>query len=164
MERNLNHKHRGIVVIALAAVLIHTLFGGGGKDKYSITFSTQNIVAGDTAEATLNGVANASSADVVWTSSDNNVVSVSGDGIVCTLSAKSTGCDPFCAESIYAVCGDRSSRLPLQSPCGIQQSAEVIQIGMLIFEHLLSIIHEAIHLLELLDLFIVTGPVCFLHF
>ena len=80
-----------IVVIVLAAVLIHTFFGGGGKDKYTISFSTQNIVVGDTAEATLNGVENADSVEVVWSSSDNNVVSVSGDGVVCTLSAKSTG-------------------------------------------------------------------------
>jgi len=80
-----------IVVIVLAAVLIHTFFGSGGKDKYSITFSTQSIVVGDTAEATLNGVENASNAEVVWSSSDTNVISVSGDGIVCTLTGKSTG-------------------------------------------------------------------------
>ena len=80
-----------VIVIALAAVLVHTFLGGGGKDKYSITFSNQSIVLGDTAQATLNGVANAGSAEVVWSSSDNNVVSVSGEGIVCTLSAKNVG-------------------------------------------------------------------------
>ena len=46
---------------------------------------------GDTAEATLNGLANPADTEVVWSSGDNNVVSVSGDGVVCTLTAKSTG-------------------------------------------------------------------------
>ena len=79
------------IVIVLAAVLVKTLLGGGGSDKYTISFSTQNIVLGDTAEATLNGLENPSDAEVVWSSGDNNVVSVSGDGVVCTLTAKSTG-------------------------------------------------------------------------
>ena len=80
-----------VVVVILAAVLVHTFLGGPGKDKYSISFSTQNIVVGDTAEATLRGVEDASGTEVVWSSGDNNVVSVSGDGVVCTLTAKSTG-------------------------------------------------------------------------
>ena len=80
-----------IVVVALIGVLIHTFLGGGGGSKYGISFSNQNIVVGDTAEATLTGVANGSSVEVVWSSGDNNVVSVSGDGVVCTLTAKSTG-------------------------------------------------------------------------
>lgn len=80
-----------VVVAVLVVVLVHTVLGSKGSDKYSITFSSQNIVVGDTAEATLNGVEKASSAEVVWSSGDNNVVSVSGDGVVCTLTAKSTG-------------------------------------------------------------------------
>ena len=80
-----------VVVAVLVAVLVRTVLGGGGKDRYSISFSTQNIVTGDTAEATLNGLANPSDTEVVWSSGDNNVVSVSGDGVVCTLTAKSTG-------------------------------------------------------------------------
>lgn len=80
-----------IVVIVLAAVLLHAFLGGGGKDKYSISFSTQSIVVGETAQATLNGVPSGTSPTIIWSSSDNNVVSVSGDGIVCTLTAKSTG-------------------------------------------------------------------------
>lgn len=80
-----------VVVVILAAVLIHTFMGNHSKGRYSLTFSAQNIVVGDTAEATLNGLENPGSAEVVWSSGDNNVVSVSGDGVVCTLTAKSTG-------------------------------------------------------------------------
>ena len=80
-----------VVVVILAAVLIHTLMGNHGKGRYSISFSNQNIVVGETAEATLNGLENPGSTEVVWSSGDNNVISVSGDGVVCTLTAKSTG-------------------------------------------------------------------------
>ena len=80
-----------VIVAVLAVFLVKTLLGGGGSDKYTISFSTQNIVLGDTAEATLNGLANPADTEVVWSSGDNNVVSVSGDGVVCTLTAKSTG-------------------------------------------------------------------------
>ena len=80
-----------VVVVILAAVLIHTFMGNHSKGKYSISFSNQNIVVGETAEATLNGLENPGSTEVVWSSGDNNVISVSGDGVVCTLTAKSTG-------------------------------------------------------------------------
>ena len=80
-----------VIVAILAVFLVKTLLGGGGSDKYTISFSTQNIVLGDTAEATLNGLEDPSDTEVVWSSGDNNVVSVSGDGVVCTLTAKSTG-------------------------------------------------------------------------
>ena len=80
-----------VIVAILAVFLVKTLLGGGGNDQYTISFSTQNIVLGDTAEATLNGLENPADTEVVWSSGDNNVVSVSGDGVVCTLTAKSTG-------------------------------------------------------------------------
>ena len=47
---------------------------------------------GETATATLKGVdSNAAEPEVLWTSSENNVVSVEGEGLECTLTAKSLG-------------------------------------------------------------------------
>ena len=80
-----------VCLIAILAVLAHMFLGGGGKDKYEISFSTQSIVLGETAEATLNGLPSGSNPTVIWSSSDNNVVSVSGEGVICTLTAKSAG-------------------------------------------------------------------------
>lgn len=80
-----------VCIIAVLALVAHHFLGGGGKDKFEISFSNQSIVVGETAEATLNGVPSGSNPTVIWSSSDNNVVSVSGEGVVCSLSAKSAG-------------------------------------------------------------------------
>ena len=80
----------GLVVIVLAALVIRSMLGG--KSGYELEFSTKNIVVGETATATLKGVdSNAAEPEVLWTSSENNVVSVEGDGLECTLTAKSLG-------------------------------------------------------------------------
>lgn len=80
----------GLVVIVLAALVIRSMLGG--KSGYELEFSTKNIVVGETATATLKGVdSNAAEPEVLWTSSENNVVSVEGEGLECTLTAKSLG-------------------------------------------------------------------------
>ena len=67
----------GLVVIVLAALVIRSMLGG--KSGYELEFSTKNIVVGETATATLKGVdSNAAEPEVLWTSSENNVVSVEG--------------------------------------------------------------------------------------
>lgn len=85
----------GLVVIVLAVLVIRSMVAG--KGDYKIDFSTSEIVVGETATATLNtgstSSSNGSSAEptVVWTSSENNVVTVEGDGLTATLSAESLG-------------------------------------------------------------------------
>ena len=80
----------GLVVIILAALVIRSMLEG--KGDYEIKFSTQSIVVGETATATLEGVeSGAAEPAVEWTSKDNNVVSVEGTGVTCTLTAKSLG-------------------------------------------------------------------------
>ena len=64
-----------------------------GNSDYSIQVSS-NIVLGETATATLVGRDNAplsESTQVEWSSRDNNVISVSGDGPTATLTAESLG-------------------------------------------------------------------------
>lgn len=85
----------GLVVIVLAVLVIRSMVAG--KGDYKIDFSTSEIVVGETATATLNtgstSSSNGSSAEptVVWTSSENNVVTVEGDGLTATLTAESLG-------------------------------------------------------------------------
>ena len=78
----------GLVVIVLAVLVIRSMVAG--KGDYKIDFSTSEIVVGETATATLNtgstSSSNGSSAEptVVWTSSENNVVTVEGEGLTAT--------------------------------------------------------------------------------
>ena len=81
----------GLVVIILAALVIRNMLSG--NSDYSIQVSS-NIVLGETATATLVGRDNAplsESTQVEWSSRDNNVISVSGDGPTATLTAESLG-------------------------------------------------------------------------
>ena len=80
----------GLVLIVLAALVIKSLVGGGGS-KYEIQLSSQTIVQGETAEASISGLNAAEDYDITWSSSDSGVVSVEGNGRTCTLSAKSVG-------------------------------------------------------------------------
>ncbi|MDY3014121.1 MAG: Ig-like domain-containing protein [Evtepia sp.] len=84
----------GLVVIIIAALIIKSLLTGGGEDA-KIAFSTQSIVVGESATATLEGALAEGSGgekpNVTWSSSDPNVVTVEGSGTTCTLTAKSVG-------------------------------------------------------------------------
>lgn len=80
----------GLVLIVLAVLIIKSFFGGGGGG-YEIDFSSQTIVIGETATATVTGLSETDNYDVTWSSNDPNVVSVEGSGKTCTLTAKSTG-------------------------------------------------------------------------
>lgn len=84
----------GLVVIVLAVLVIRSMVAG--KGDYKIDFSTSEIVVGETATATLNTGSTSSSngssePTVTWTSSENNVVTVEGDGLTATLTAESLG-------------------------------------------------------------------------
>lgn len=81
----------GLVVIILAALVIRSMLSS--KGDYQIEFSTKSIVLGESATATLTGMENSdtASSSVKWSSSENNVISVEGDGLSCTLTAKSLG-------------------------------------------------------------------------
>lgn len=84
----------GLVVIVLAVLVIRSMVAG--KGDYKLDFSTSEIVVGETATATLNTGSTSSSngssePTVVWTSSENNVVTVEGDGLTATLTAESLG-------------------------------------------------------------------------
>lgn len=80
----------GLVVIILAALVIRSMLGGASGYEIQVASS---IVVGETATATLTGSDSngLSSASIEWTSKDNNVVSVEGDGATCTLTAESLG-------------------------------------------------------------------------
>ena len=80
----------GLVLIVLAALVIKSLIGGGSS-KYEIELSSQTIVQGETAEASITGLNAAEDYDITWSSSDSGVVAVEGNGRTCTLSAKSVG-------------------------------------------------------------------------
>ena len=78
----------------LAVLVIRSMVAG--KGDYKIDFSTSEIVVGETATATLNTGSTSSSngsaePTVTWTSSENNVVTVEGDGLTPTLTAESLG-------------------------------------------------------------------------
>lgn len=82
----------GLVVIIIAAIILINVFGGG-KSKYELEISSQTIVVGETAEASIKGIEEGDEPDITWSSSDSNVVSVdpSKDGRSCTLNAEAVG-------------------------------------------------------------------------
>ena len=76
----------------LAFLVIRNMLGAGSD--YSIQMATSNIVAGETAEATLVGKDNAALAEstqVTWTSQDNNVAEVSGTGPTAEITGVALG-------------------------------------------------------------------------
>ena len=80
----------GLVFIILAALILKSFIGGGGSD-YALSISSKTIVVSETATATVTGLSEAETYDIQWSSSDNGVISVDGDGATCTLLAKSNG-------------------------------------------------------------------------
>lgn len=80
----------GLVIIILAALILKSFIGGGGSD-YALSISSKTIVVSETATATVTGLSEAETYDIQWSSSDNGVISVDGDGATCTLIAKSNG-------------------------------------------------------------------------
>ena len=80
----------GLVIIILAALILKSFIGGGGSD-YALSISSKTIVVSETATATVTGLSETETYDIQWSSSDNGVISVDGDGATCTLIAKSNG-------------------------------------------------------------------------
>ncbi len=81
----------GVVVIIMALLVIKS-FTGSGKADYKMEISTNTIVLGETAEATITGIPEGTeTGPISWSSNDNNVVTVSGDGTRATLTAKGVG-------------------------------------------------------------------------
>lgn len=81
----------GLVFIVLAALIIKSFVGGGSNSAYEIELESQTIVTGETMTASISGLSETEEYDIVWASSENNVVSVEGDGKTCTLTAKKEG-------------------------------------------------------------------------
>lgn len=81
----------GLVFIVLAALIIKSFVGGGGSSAYEIELESQTIVTGETMTASISGLSETEEYDIVWASSENNVVSVDGSGKTCTLTAKKEG-------------------------------------------------------------------------
>ena len=81
----------GLVIIILAALVIRSMLGNKGDCE--IVFSSKSIVVGESITATLQGsnLEDTAGADIKWSSSENNVVSVEGEGLECTLTAKAMG-------------------------------------------------------------------------
>lgn len=79
-----------LVLIVLAVLIIKSFVGGGGSD-YALDISSKTIVVDETATASVTGLSATETYDIQWSSSDNGVVSVDGNGETCTLLAKSNG-------------------------------------------------------------------------
>ncbi|MBR2491817.1 MAG: Ig-like domain-containing protein [Ruminiclostridium sp.] len=80
----------GLVFIILAALILKSFIGGGGSD-YALSISSKTIVVDETATAAVTGLSETETYDIQWSSSDNGVISVDGNGETCTLLAKSNG-------------------------------------------------------------------------
>lgn len=81
----------GVVVIIMALLVIKS-FTGSGKADYKMELSTNTIVLGETAEATITGIPEGTETGTIsWSSNDNNVVTVSGEGTTATLTGKGVG-------------------------------------------------------------------------
>ena len=80
----------GLVLIILAALIIKS-FIGGDKSDYEIELDSQTIVVGESTTASITGLSAAEEYEITWGSSENNVVSVDGNGETCTLTAKKEG-------------------------------------------------------------------------
>ncbi|MBR5534577.1 MAG: Ig-like domain-containing protein [Ruminiclostridium sp.] len=79
----------GLVLIILAALILKSFIGGGSD--YGLSISSKTIVVSETATATVTGLSETETYDIQWSSSDNGVISVDGNGETCTLLAKSNG-------------------------------------------------------------------------
>lgn len=77
-----------VILLAVVALVVKSCVGNGGKGDYQIQFSTQSIVVGETAQATITGIPSGEDPVITWSSSDTNVVTVNDTGL---LSAKSEG-------------------------------------------------------------------------
>lgn len=92
----------GLIVVVIAGLAVKHFVGGGSSGDYTIEFSSRNIVLGETATATITPAPDDATA-VTWSSGDNTVVAVEGDGATCTLTAKSEG-----QATIVATIGDKT--------------------------------------------------------
>ena len=94
-----------LIVIFLAIVLalvlgLKSCLGKSDHGNYALQFSSQSIVVGETAQATVTGLSDGDQSTVVWSSSDTSVVTVNGPGL---LTAKKSG-----TATIAATFGDNS--------------------------------------------------------
>lgn len=92
----------GLIVVVVAGLVVKHFVGGGSSGDYTIEFSSRNIVLGETATATITPAPD-DTITVTWSSGDNSVVAVEGDGASCTLTAKSEG-----QATIVATIGDKT--------------------------------------------------------
>lgn len=80
----------GVAVIIMALLVINSITGG--KEDCVIEFSSEEIVVGETATASIKNLPEGTDESTIhWTSNDNNIVTVTGEGATATLQAKREG-------------------------------------------------------------------------
>ena len=79
----------------MALILRSCLTSDAGTDagagSYQLSFSSSPLIIGETGEATLAGLPEDFSGDILWSSSDTNIVTASGSGKTSSLTGKSKG-------------------------------------------------------------------------
>ncbi len=85
-----------LALLAVMALLLRSCLSsdegpGAGSGSYQLSFSSSPLIIGETGEATLEGLPDDFSGDILWSSSATNIVTASGNGKTCSLVAKSKG-------------------------------------------------------------------------
>lgn len=85
-----------LALLAVMALILRSCLSsdegpGGGSGSYQLNFSSNPLIIGETGEATLEGLPEDFDGDILWSSSAAHIVTASGSGKTCTLTAKSKG-------------------------------------------------------------------------
>ena len=83
-----------LALLAVMALILRACLSPGESSSpgnYQLNFSSSPLIVGETGQATLNGLPEEFAGDILWSSSATNIVTVSGSGSTCTLSAKTKG-------------------------------------------------------------------------
>ncbi|MBP1758290.1 MAG: Ig-like surface protein [Firmicutes bacterium] len=92
-----------LALLAVMALILRSCFFSDaqtGPGNYQLSFSSSPLIIGEAGEATLEGLPEDFEGDILWSSSATNVVTTSGKGVTCSLTAKSAG-----TASIVAIVG-----------------------------------------------------------
>jgi uncharacterized protein YjdB len=83
-----------LALLAVMALILRSCLSpeeSSGSGNYQLNFSSSPLIIGETGQATLEGLPEDFSGDVLWSSSATNIVTVSGSGKTCSLTAKAKG-------------------------------------------------------------------------
>lgn len=83
-----------LALLAVMALILRSCLSpeeGSGSGNYQLSFSSSPLIIGETGQATLEGLPEDFSGDILWSSSAPNIVTVSGSGKTCSLTARSKG-------------------------------------------------------------------------